>query len=259
MRRPHAIWRVMPSISLDSDTADRMLGGDVRPSDAPPGYERLCELFDALRDTSGQLDGFGIAPAQRTPTRPRSIGLARGMRRSTVAFAVALGLTGGAAFAAGLPQTASRTASNVLDKLGVSVPGWDRQSPPPENGTTSISPAGKEREPSRTTTPKGEKKGAKGSPAASDGKSKTGKSTAGENPGRGFGRGGRHGGSPPGHADKRGRGHGKAGQPGVRNHGQSAEHGNGPKGKVNPAGGNKHANPGGGTNRPPAHKNYKEN
>src|SRR3954463_13395411 len=111
MRRPRAIWRVMPAISLDRDTADRMLGGDVRPSDAPPGFERLCVLFDALRDTSGELEGPGIAPARRTVARPRTFGLVRGMRRSTVAFAVVLGLSGGVAFAAGLPQAATPTAT----------------------------------------------------------------------------------------------------------------------------------------------------
>jgi hypothetical protein len=256
MRRPRAIWRVMPSISLDRDTADRMLGGDIRSADAPPGYERLCELFDALRDTSAQLEGFGIAPAERAPARPRSSGLARGMRRSTVAFAVALGLTGGAAVAAGLPQTASRTASEVLDRLGISVPGWDRESPPPDKGRTTSSSAGKDRKPSRTTTSKGEKKGATTSSSAANG----GKSRIGEHPGRGYGRGGRHGGHPPGHAGKqRGRGHLQAGQPGVRNHGQSGKDGNGPKGKPNRAGGPKHTNPGGGEHRPPTHKRQREN
>jgi hypothetical protein len=230
----------MPSISLDRDTADRMLGGDVRSADAPPGYERLCELFDALRDASGELEGFGIAPAERTPARPKRLGLARRVRRSTVAFAVALSLTGGAAFAAGLPQTASRTASDVLDRLGVSVPGWDRQSPPPPKSTTFTSSPGKDGPTSRTTTSKGEKKGAKNSTAPGAGKRR-----ADGHPGRGYGRGGRHGGNPPGHAEEK---------PGIRNHGHAGKHGTGPKVKAHPAGSRKHTSPGGGKRRPPAPK-----
>jgi hypothetical protein len=267
MRRPRAMWRVMPGISLDSDTADRMLGGEVRSADAPPGYERLCELFDSLRGVSGSPEVLGIAPAPRIPARPPSFGLARGLRRSTVAFAVALSLMGGAAFAAGLPQAASRTAADVLDRLGVSVPSMDSRSEPPSKGTsvptqrgeganagvpgqTPTASRGRDDDHSGTTTSKGEKKGATNDPAASGGKSK-----AGDPPGRGYGRGGRHGGNPPGHSGKnQGRGN-HPGKPGTRDHGKSgSSNGTRPQGRPAPAGGPRHAHQGGKKTPPPTQK-----
>ncbi|MDX6522520.1 MAG: hypothetical protein QOI17_33 [Gaiellales bacterium] len=115
MRPGRAILNVMPRVQLDADTADRMLSGRLDPADVPPGYQRVSELLQALTLP---------ATPQPAPARGRSVLVSRParVRLSTAAIVAACCLGGAtAAYAAGLPQTASDTASSILSKLGVNT------------------------------------------------------------------------------------------------------------------------------------------
>jgi hypothetical protein len=112
----------MPHVQLDADTADRMLSGRLDPADVPPGYRRVSELLQVL--TLPATPVAAHAPAPTPPARRRSVlvSLPARMRISTAAVLTACCLTGAtAAYAAGLPQTASNTASSILSKLGVNT------------------------------------------------------------------------------------------------------------------------------------------
>ena len=204
-----AMWKVMPRLRLDRETADRMLGGGVLPEDAPPGFEGVCRVIHAAGaglDASADLTARGTPRADRriAPshlTRRRSmvarVPSSRRLPPLAVAFAILAGTTG-AAYAAGLPDAASSTASAVLDELGVAAPAahhatGDAQSN--GHGATISQLA-------RTTTATGADKGAEISAAASDGKSHAGE----------HGHKGRH--------NANGKGNGKA-------KGQSTSHGKG--------------------------------
>lgn len=120
MRPGRAIWKAMPRVQLDPDTADRMLSGRLESADVPPGYERVGELLQSL--TLLPTPGATEAPALKPPARRRLVlvSLPARLRLSTAALLTACCLTGAtAAYAAGLPQTASDTASSILSKLGV--------------------------------------------------------------------------------------------------------------------------------------------
>lgn len=116
-RRP-AIFRGMPRIPLDRNTADRMLAGHVDARDVPPGYEQVAHLLDALR-----CDVPHVAADFVTPIKERTSMLvpvpARLKFSGLVLAAVCCLATGTAAYASGLPQSASGTASAILAKLGV--------------------------------------------------------------------------------------------------------------------------------------------
>lgn len=119
MRPRRAMWRVMSRIQLDSDTADRMLSGAVDPRDVPPGYGRVAELLQVLAAPPAPV-AAGARPRPVGP--PVAAAFTARVRASTVAVAAALCLaTGTAAYAAGLPQAASHTASGILSKLGVTT------------------------------------------------------------------------------------------------------------------------------------------
>jgi hypothetical protein len=122
MRPGRAIWKAMPRVQLDADTADRMLAGRLEPADLPPGYERVGELLQSL--TLFPVPGAIEAPALKPPARRHLVfvSLPARLRLSTAALLTACCLTGAtAAYAAGLPQTASDTASSILSKLGVNT------------------------------------------------------------------------------------------------------------------------------------------
>jgi hypothetical protein len=122
MRPGRAIWKAMPRVQLDADTADRMLAGRLEPADLPPGYERVGELLQSL--TLFPVPGAIEAPALKPPARRHLVfvSLPARLRLSTAALLTACCLTGAtAAYAAGLPQTASDTASSILSKLGINT------------------------------------------------------------------------------------------------------------------------------------------
>lgn len=116
MRRRRAMFGGMPRIRLDSNTADRILSGDVDPRDVPPGYEQVALLLRALGEERANP---APAPRRKQPTPMLAAAPAR-WKISSVAIAAACCLgTGTAAYASGLPQSASDTASSILAKLGV--------------------------------------------------------------------------------------------------------------------------------------------
>jgi hypothetical protein len=246
----------MASVTLDRETADRILAGDVHPSDAPPGYERLCELFEALREEAQQTMMPVIATAARNVATRRATPLSRRGRRSLVAFAVALSLTGGVAYAAGLPQSASRAGSDILERLGISVPGVATHAPPTADGeraTTAHAEAGDHETGSAirrsgTKPSSGGRKGAGNSAKARIGKRRGG---GGQGHGRAVRRG-RHAGQPPGHVKPhRGRGPAHATPAGV-GHGGTSGRKHGMPRHVPPAGHAKWSGAGG-NHRPPRH------
>jgi hypothetical protein len=123
---------------LDPETARRLLDGRLWPDDAPPGFSGVANLLDAARDTASEPGSVGeattVAAMQAivverldTPTiDPRR----RHMRKKVLAAKTAAATTvvllgaGTAAAATGsLPGAAQSTASDMLSKIGVSVPG----------------------------------------------------------------------------------------------------------------------------------------
>jgi hypothetical protein len=166
MRPGRAIWKAMPRVQLDADTADRMLAGRLEPADLPPGYERVGELLQSL--TLFPVPGAIEAPALKPPARRHLVfvSLPARLRLSTAALLTACCLTGAtAAYAAGLPQTASDTASSILSKLGVNTGSGS-------HGGKGHSVSAIARDPALT----GAAKGAAVSAAASGGKADSGRS-----------------------------------------------------------------------------------
>lgn len=117
-------WMMMRKPQLDSETADRMLAGEIAPADAPPGFQAVCAALGAARGEPSHT-ALRIASRQR-PSRSQSMiaTLPRPRRLSTaLATAAALAAMSGAAYATGLPSAASNTAHGVLQSLGIAVPG----------------------------------------------------------------------------------------------------------------------------------------
>jgi hypothetical protein len=139
----------MERLPLDTDTADRLLAGDVPRQDAPPGYGDVVSLLGSLRagqagaiswdegDVAALLTGLHPPP----PADTRSPGRSK-MHRLTLtgaALAAAFACTTALAFAGSLPGAAQDVASAVLAKAGVSVPGPDENAGihPTVRGTSS--------------------------------------------------------------------------------------------------------------------------
>lgn len=110
----------MPRVALDADTADRMLSGQIDHADLPPGYGRVGELLQALACIEPPAADAAPALPDLPERRCMPVTLPARIRISSIAVATACCLAGGtAAYAAGLPQSASDTASSILAKLGV--------------------------------------------------------------------------------------------------------------------------------------------
>src|SRR5215471_10895910 len=123
---------------LDPETACRLLDGRVSPDDAPPGFSGVAELLDAARDTASGPSSVGesatVAAMQAivlgrldTPTiDPRGRHARKKVLAAKTAAAttvVLLGAGTAAAATGSLPGAAQSTASDMLSKVGVSVPG----------------------------------------------------------------------------------------------------------------------------------------
>jgi hypothetical protein len=124
---------------LDPETARRLCDGAVTPDDAPPGYSGVAAVLATARGAaawgSDQVKEEATVTAMHgavlerldTPTiDPRR----RHVRKKVLAAKTAAATTvvllgaGAAAAAAGtLPGAAQSTASDVLSKIGISVPG----------------------------------------------------------------------------------------------------------------------------------------
>jgi hypothetical protein len=197
-------------LPLDSETAERLLAGRVAPEDAPPGYGPVVRLLDAasadaagdqLEHESEGVAAFALAvrsSAAANSVSPRRFTMPLALSRARLvaaALAAALVTTTGLAAAGSLPGAAQDVASEMLAKLGVSVPGPNDHAGtnPDERGSSGTAPTapsaeGKGNEISeiaRTTEATGIEKGAVVSAAASEGKSQAGQQGSGSGAGNG--------------------------------------------------------------------------
>jgi hypothetical protein len=118
---------------IDDTTADRLLGGAIRPDDAPPGTAGVAALIAAAR-SAAQVpaptdDAFVASLAAAVPaTGPHATRRRPMISRLLTAKAAAIGgvaLFGASAAAASagtLPAPAQDAVSKAFDKAGVSVP-----------------------------------------------------------------------------------------------------------------------------------------
>jgi hypothetical protein len=183
----------MQRLPIDIETADRILGGAVAPADAPPGYSRVAALVAEVESSGEEVmsaEAFVAVLAQTVRSSPRQNPKSRrGSFVPRIRFAVALAgalLVGttGLALAGSLPGAAQDIASEMLAKVGVTVPGPNSNAGdhPKTRGSSSDHPvvtptsSGKGAEISDLATSDltGLEKGAAVSAAASDGKSKAG-------------------------------------------------------------------------------------
>ena len=189
----------MHALPLDSDTADRLLAGSVAPEDAPPGYGRLVRLLEAASaeasseeltwepETVAAMTAALRSPVHRNVASSRRsfMPFAFSRPRLTAALvAAAFAASVGMASAGSLPGAAQDVASEMLAKVGITVPGANDSAgthPDVRGNSTSvpIAPAdvGKGAEISElatTTDLTGVEKGASVSTAASGGKSQAG-------------------------------------------------------------------------------------
>lgn len=141
-------------LALDEDTAERLLGGDLPPDEAPPGYGEVAALLAATvaAPSPAELAGQAAAVAElRAVIRTRAAALSRRRvgqrsRHGRVGLAVvvvvgALATSGAAAAATGrLPGPIQEVARSILVTVGGAEP-----APPSQFGRppapTSRSPA----------------------------------------------------------------------------------------------------------------------
>jgi hypothetical protein len=197
------IWSDMDSemqpLPLDADTADRLLAGSVAPEDAPPGYGRVVHLLGAASaeasneehawesETLAAMQARVRSPVRRhvaSSRRPFMPFVRSRSRLTAVLVAAGLAATIGAASAGSLPGAAQDVASEMLAKVGITVPGANDSAgthPDVRGRSTSIpiapTDAGKGAEISElatTTDLTRIEKGAAVSTAASEGKSRAG-------------------------------------------------------------------------------------
>jgi hypothetical protein len=189
----------MQPLPPDSDTADRLLAGLVSPEDAPVGYGQVVRLLEAASAEASNEElarEFETVAAMAVALRPRISRHAVSSRRSFMPFAfsrprltaaflaAAFATSGGMAFAGSLPGAAQDVASEMLAKVGITVPGPNDAAGthPDVRGNSASVPsvpadAGKGAEISElatTTELTGVEKGAAISAAASGGKSRAG-------------------------------------------------------------------------------------
>ena len=189
----------MQPLPPDSDTADRLLAGLVSPEDAPVGYGQVVRLFEAASAEASSEELAREAEtvaAMSVALRPRISRNTASSRRSFMPFALSrprltaaflaatFATSGGMAFAGSLPGAAQDVASEMLAKVGITVPGPnDAAGTHPDVRGNSVSvpsvpaDAGKGAEISElatTTELTGVEKGAAISAAASGGKSRAG-------------------------------------------------------------------------------------
>jgi hypothetical protein len=132
----------MKRTPLDDRTADRLLAGAVTPEDAPPGFSEVADLLQTARprpavgelaNQAATVASMRAAIAGQPVPHPRSRRkkmLARLLTAKAVAAAAVVVIGAGSAAAATgtLPGAAQSTASDMLAKVGVSVPGPDSHS-----------------------------------------------------------------------------------------------------------------------------------
>jgi hypothetical protein len=181
----------MHRLPLDVDTADRLLAGLVAPEDAPPGYARLASLLTAelqAADAGADADFVALlaATVRSSPTteKPSRRSIMPRIKLAAALAVTALVGTTGLAFAGSLPGAAQDVASQMLAKVGVTVPGPDGNagdhpstrgsSSEPAAATPTSSGKGSEISDIARSDLTGLEKGAAVSTAASGGKSRAG-------------------------------------------------------------------------------------
>lgn len=128
----------MRRLPLDDGTADRLLSGLVEADDAPPGYAAVARLLRAAgapatadelaREPEAVTAAAAAVRVQRgtsvVPQTRRHKMRSRFFRVKVVGLAAAGMLVGSAGLAAAgaLPDSAQNVASDVLAKIGISVP-----------------------------------------------------------------------------------------------------------------------------------------
>ena len=171
----------MRGLWVDDGTADRLLAGLVDPDDAPPGYAEVARLVRAAGApaTAGELarEGEAVAdaatalsasPSGSVPRTPRRSKMRSKLYRAKVAGLVVAGTlagTTGLAAAGALPDPAQDVASDVLARVGITVPAGDDEPASSASRVARIATG---------TELIGVDKGARISTAASDGMSQAG-------------------------------------------------------------------------------------
>ena len=126
----------MKRTPLDDRTADRLLAGAVTPEDAPPGFAGVADLLQTARPAPavGKLANEAATVASMRaaiegqpvphPSSRRKKMLAELITAKVLAAAAVVVIGAGSAAAATgtLPGAAQATASDMLAKVGVSVP-----------------------------------------------------------------------------------------------------------------------------------------
>ena len=131
---------------LEEDTAERLLGGEPSPDQAPPGYAEVAALLAATvaAPSPAELAGQEAALAElRTVTRPQRVAVPRGVgmagrrRRTGLVVAVAVGAlsTGGiAAAATGHVPDPIRDAARKIFAIGTDATPSPGRQPAPHTG-----------------------------------------------------------------------------------------------------------------------------
>ena len=126
----------MRPIRLDARTADQFLSGALAPDDAPPGYAGVAHLLEAAGANLGadesvreaatvaamQAAALGHLGSVTALHEKRMLSKTLTVKAAVLA-AVLLGASTAAAATGSLPGGAQNTASMVLAKIGISVPG----------------------------------------------------------------------------------------------------------------------------------------
>ena len=187
----------MQRLPLDLDTADRLLGGSVPADDAPPGYAGVAVLLAEASLPGDEIpldddlaavlaDTVRSSPTPKTTSPRRSI--VPRLKLAAALTGVLLVGTAGLAVAGSLPGAAQDIASEMLDKVGVTVPGPNSSAGDHPNTrgsssehtsvTTASSGKGSAISSLATSDLTGLDKGAAVSNAASEGKSRAGEEQA---------------------------------------------------------------------------------
>jgi hypothetical protein len=182
----------MQPLPLDTDTADRLLAGSVAPEDAPPGYGRVVRLLEAASaeasseelarepETVSAMKAALRSPVHRNVASSRRSFMPFALSRPRLTAAVvaaAFAASVGMASAGSLPGAAQDVASEMLAKVGITVPGPNDNAGTHPDVRGAPTDAGKGAEISElatTTELTGVEKGAAVSTAASGGKSQAG-------------------------------------------------------------------------------------
>jgi hypothetical protein len=125
----------MQPLPLDADTADRLLAGSIAPEDAPPDYPPVVRLLAAA---SARAASDELAREPETVAAMKAALQSPGNRKATRSFvpfalsrprvtafvaATVFAATVGMASAGSLPGAAQDVASEMLAKVGITVPG----------------------------------------------------------------------------------------------------------------------------------------